>query len=242
MSGLPSSRVARRDTVPSSPLHEAAHVVAEPAVPLLPGVADEAADLIEAGRVPRFGDQLGAGQQRIRLDVPEHRRVRQRMARLVARQDRREIEAEAVDVHLGHPVAQAVLDQPAHDRLVGVQRVAAAGVVGVARLVRARGCSRSRWRGRDSRASGRSWPPSVVWLKTTSRMTSMPARWSALTMSRNSSSTRERRPCASCTRDAARRTRPAGSPSSSRRPPGASCGSNWKTGSSSTAVMPRSCR
>ena len=57
------------------------------------------------------------------------------MARLVARQDRREIEAEAVDVHLRHPIAQAILDQPAHDRLVGVQRVAAAGVVGVTRFV-----------------------------------------------------------------------------------------------------------
>ena len=34
---------------------------------------------------------------------------------------------------------------------------------------------------------GPSWSPSAVWLKTTSRMTSMPARCSALTMSRNSS-------------------------------------------------------
>ena len=33
---------------------------------------------------------------------------------------------------------------------------------------------------------GPSWLPSPVWLKTTSRMTSMPALWSALTMSRNS--------------------------------------------------------
>src|SRR5947207_2774400 len=31
------------------------------------------------------------------------------------------------------------------------------------------------------------WSPSAVWLKTTSRMTSIPARCSALTMSRNSS-------------------------------------------------------
>src|SRR6266852_8409921 len=31
------------------------------------------------------------------------------------------------------------------------------------------------------------WSPSAVWLNTTSRMTSMPARCSALTMSRNSS-------------------------------------------------------
>ena len=34
-----------------------------------------------------------------------------------------------------HPVTQAVLDHPAHDRLIGIQRVAAAGVVGVTGLV-----------------------------------------------------------------------------------------------------------
>ena len=38
-------------------------------------------------------------------------------------------------MHLGYPIAQAILDQPAHDRLVGVQRVAAAGIVGVMRFV-----------------------------------------------------------------------------------------------------------
>ena len=53
-----------------------------------------------------------------RLDVPEHRRVGHRLAVLVARQDRREVEAEAVDVHLLDPVAQAVEDQPADDRAV----------------------------------------------------------------------------------------------------------------------------
>ena len=41
------------------------------------------------------------------------------------------------------PVAQAVLDHAAHDRLVGVERVAAAGEVRVARLVGLRGCSRT---------------------------------------------------------------------------------------------------
>src|SRR5262245_27222982 len=103
-----------------------ADVVAELAVPLLPGIADEAAYLIEAGRVPGLGNQFSAGEQRIRFDVPEHWRIWQRAAEFIARQDRRQIEAESVDVHLGHPVAQAVLDQPADDRLVGVQGVAAA--------------------------------------------------------------------------------------------------------------------
>ena len=38
-------------------------------------------------------------------------------------------------MHLADPVAQAVEDQTPHDRLVGVQCVAAAGVVGVASFV-----------------------------------------------------------------------------------------------------------
>ena len=54
---------------------------------------------------------------------------------LVARQHRREIEAEPVHVHLRDPVAEAVEDQPPDDRLVGVERVAGAAVVGVAGAV-----------------------------------------------------------------------------------------------------------
>ena len=60
---------------------EVADVVAEPAVPLLPAVADEAADLVETRRVPRLGNELRARERRIRLDVPQHRRVRQRLTR-----------------------------------------------------------------------------------------------------------------------------------------------------------------
>ena len=114
---------------------ETSHIVAEPAVPLLPSVADEASDLIESCGIPRLCNQLGAGQQRVRFDVPENGRVRQRATLLVARQDRREIESESVHMHLRHPVTQAVLDQAAHDRLVGIERVATAGVVGVSRFV-----------------------------------------------------------------------------------------------------------
>src|SRR5262249_3893332 len=114
-------------------LDEAPDIVSESAVPFLPAVANEASYLIESGRIPRFRDELRAGQQRIRFDIPEDRRVGQRMTGRIAREDRREVETEPVDVHLGHPVAQAVLDHPAHDRLVGVQRIAAPGVVRVPR-------------------------------------------------------------------------------------------------------------
>ena len=44
-----------------------------PAVPLLPAVADEAADLVQPGGIPRLGDELGAGEHGVGLDVPEHR-------------------------------------------------------------------------------------------------------------------------------------------------------------------------
>ncbi|CAM5503278.1 hypothetical protein SCYAM73S_04163 [Streptomyces cyaneofuscatus] len=45
---------------------------------------------------------------------------------------RRQVEAEAVDAHLGDPVAQRIGDEPQHLGLDDVQGVAAAGVVGVA--------------------------------------------------------------------------------------------------------------
>ena len=49
----------------------------------------------------------------------------------LAGQRAREIEAEPVDVHLEHPVPQAVHDELQHARAAHVQRVAAAGEVHV---------------------------------------------------------------------------------------------------------------
>src|SRR5215469_7302607 len=130
MSGLPSTRCASVRTVPLSPLtkpriprDKAADIVAEAAVPFLPAVADESPDLIETGGVPGLGDQLGTGEIRIRLDVPRGRGIFERAAAFIPGQDCGEVEAEPVDMHLGNPVAQAVEDHAAHDRLIGVQRV-----------------------------------------------------------------------------------------------------------------------
>jgi hypothetical protein len=54
----------------------------------------------------------------------------------LARERARQVEAEPVDVHLEHPVAQAVHDQLQHLRALHVQRVAAAGEIHVvARIV-----------------------------------------------------------------------------------------------------------
>src|SRR4029453_5989203 len=58
-----------------------------------------------------------------------------RTAALVARKNRRQVEAESVDVHLADPVAQAVLNQPPDDWLIRIEGVAAAGEVGISRLV-----------------------------------------------------------------------------------------------------------
>src|SRR4030095_6980277 len=56
---------------------EGPHVVAEAAVPLLPAIPDEAADLIQAPGVPGLSDELRPGEDWIRFDVPEDGRVRQ---------------------------------------------------------------------------------------------------------------------------------------------------------------------
>src|SRR5262249_1988308 len=47
------------------PAEEGADVVAKPPVPLLPAVPDEAPDLVEAGRIPRPGDELRVREHRI---------------------------------------------------------------------------------------------------------------------------------------------------------------------------------
>ena len=69
-----------------------------------------------------------SGSSAIDLD---HRRIGHQVAVAVAAQDRGQVEAEAVDVVVVHPVAQAVEDHLADDRVVAVDRVAAAGVVAV---------------------------------------------------------------------------------------------------------------
>ncbi len=48
-----------------------------------------------------------------------------------ARQRRSQIEAESVDVHLGHPIARLVHEELKHLRVTNIERVARAGVVHV---------------------------------------------------------------------------------------------------------------
>src|SRR4051812_14972822 len=116
-------------------LQKRSHIVAEPAVPLLPAVADKAPDLIKPSGVPGFRDELDIGKNRIRFDIPKDRGRRHRSACRVARQDRSKIEAKAVDMHLRYPVSQAVDNQPSDYRIVRVQRVPATGVIRIPRLI-----------------------------------------------------------------------------------------------------------
>ena len=113
---------------------EVADGVAVVAVPLGP-LRREAADLVAAGAdVPRLGDQLDLADDRVLLHELEERRQPVDVVEL-AGQRGGEVEAEAVDVHLGDPVAQRVHDQLQRVRVPDVEGVPGAGVVHVELLV-----------------------------------------------------------------------------------------------------------
>ena len=123
-------------TCPGSPRPELAHGVAILAVPLRPAHREVAHLVAARAHVPRLGDQLHVGQRRVLLHDVEERRELVHLVQL-AREHGREVEAEAVDVHLGHPVAQRVHHELDRARVLHVERVARAGEVGVeARVVR----------------------------------------------------------------------------------------------------------
>src|SRR5688500_2004755 len=93
-----------------------AHRVAVLVVPLRPA-RRKAADLVAArAAVPRLGDQLHLGEPRIL-----HHRLHEAVVRVeaagLAREDGAQVEAEAVDVHLLGPVAQAVAHHLDHQRI-----------------------------------------------------------------------------------------------------------------------------
>ncbi len=113
---------------------EVAHRVPVGAVPLGP-LRREAADLVAAGAdVPGLGDQLDLADHRVLLHELEEGRQPVHLVELPG-QGGGEVEAEAVDVHLGDPVAQRVHDQLQRVRVPHVERVAGAGVVHVVPLV-----------------------------------------------------------------------------------------------------------
>src|ERR1700756_4672594 len=66
-------KIGYRSVVPTK---KAADIIAEPPVPLPPTVADEAADLVQTGRIPGFSNEFRARERRVRLDIPQYRRSR----------------------------------------------------------------------------------------------------------------------------------------------------------------------
>lgn len=92
---------------------EGPHGVAEAVVPFRPA-GREAADPIAArSAVPGLGDQLGLAQHRV-LAAGDQETVAFVEAFRATAEDGRQVEAEAVHVHLRHPVAQRVGDHLQH--------------------------------------------------------------------------------------------------------------------------------
>ena len=109
--------------------------VAEAIVELEPA-GREVADLVAAGTdVPGLGDQLDAAEHPVLPDRAEEAGMGIE-AVLLAPERRREVEAEAVDVHLLDPVAQGIRDHLQDAGMAHVDGVAGAGIVDVvARIV-----------------------------------------------------------------------------------------------------------
>src|SRR5262247_432637 len=104
-------------------MEKATDVITEASVPFSPTIPDEAAYLVEAGRIPRFGDKLRAGKHWIGVDIPQDWRARHQITRFVAVEDRGQIEPEAVHMHLFDPVPKTVQDHTANNGMIGVERV-----------------------------------------------------------------------------------------------------------------------
>jgi hypothetical protein len=128
-----TGRGLRERAVDAAP--EVAHGVAEAPVPLRPQ-RGEPAEVVAVGLtdVPGLGDELDLGEHRVLVDKIEERRRRGEPAGLPP-EGGGEVEAEAVDVHLGRPVPQAVEEHPQGRRVGDVEGVAAAGCVVVAARV-----------------------------------------------------------------------------------------------------------
>ena len=113
-----------------------AHGVTIVVVPLAPARWEVAHLVAALAQIPGFGDEFDLGQHRIlEQDVEEGAEAVDVVQ--FARQGRGQIETEAVDVHLQHPVAQRVHDELEYARLLQVEGVAAACVIhAVARIRR----------------------------------------------------------------------------------------------------------
>ena len=112
------------------PFQEAAHIIPVFAVPFRPTVpGGKRTDLIQAACVPGFSDQIHASQDRIIGKAFQKGRVAHRSRILIPTENRSQIEAETVHTVIDDPVSQAVKNQLPDDRVVAVQRIAAAAEI-----------------------------------------------------------------------------------------------------------------
>ena len=132
--GRPAEAVREVRRLAALPLPETPDAVPVARVPFAPA-RGKVADLVAAlAKVPGLGDQLHLADHRVLPDDVEEAPEPIHVVQLPS-QRRCQVEAEAIHVHLGDPVAQAVHDQLQDARLGRVQRVAGAGVVHVAPLL-----------------------------------------------------------------------------------------------------------
>src|SRR6185437_11653710 len=127
--------VSKAPQVAFIPAQEAPGIITKTSIPFLPGISDKAANLIESSRIPGFGDHLRSGKYRIRLDVPQKRRIGHESTVRITCEDGRQIEAEAIHVHLFDPIAEAVYNHAPDGGIIRIQRVPGATKVGVAGAV-----------------------------------------------------------------------------------------------------------
>ncbi len=111
----------------------AAHRVAEFAVQLTPRLREMAHLIaVHPHDIPCLCNQLRLGQDRVLGHRAEKLGLRAEVVRVIARHCHRQVKTKAVHVHLRHPVAQAVHDQPQAGRTGRVHRIAAARHIEVA--------------------------------------------------------------------------------------------------------------
>ena len=116
-------------------LPEPADGVAVTVVPLRPARGKTTQAVAALAHVPGLGDQLDPGQHRVLAHGVEKARVIVETAVFLARQRGREIETEAVHVHVLDPVAQRVHDHLENPGVAKVEGVAAPREVHVVALV-----------------------------------------------------------------------------------------------------------
>ena len=186
MSDEPASRVASAPSMCASPRQKRADVVAVAVVPFEEVRAGNGRAGSRPDRCPRARRSARGRPAPGRRAIAASSGASGSKPSRVAPEDRREVEAEAVDAGLRRRNGAACRGPAAAPTGWSQASVLPVPVSLTSVPSSARGGSRRARRARAATASGRSASLSPVWLKTTSRITPMPAARSAATVSRSS--------------------------------------------------------